>query len=123
VKKPIADPRYDFIPGFLSATEADECQRYLESLGGLNLETGHCTHPPTHTTIQFGPRQSYLACVPKQFRTVSSGPITPYLAAIQTRLEQRYDCTFNSIQINKHFNQDAKVDSHIDSPPVTGLYY
>ena len=117
-RKPQPLPRFNFVPDFLSGTEADDLFDYLSSLGGLNLETGHCTHPPTHTTIQFGPRQAYFDCVPEQFRTKSSGPIpVGLLTTYKDRTENRYDCTHNSVQANKHFDQDSKVDSHRDSPP------
>jgi hypothetical protein len=117
MKKQIPLPRFELIPDFLSMTEAGKRLEYLSSLGGLNMETGHCTHPPTHATIQFGPRQAYFDCVPKEFRTVSSGPVPPQLADDLARIEDIYDCTLNSVQVNKHFDQDSKVDSHRDSPP------
>jgi hypothetical protein len=116
-RKPQPLPRFDFIPDFLSMEEADARFEYLSSLGGFNMETGHCTHPPTHATIQFGPRQAYFDCVPKEFRTVSSGPVPPPLAEDLARAGEIYDCTHNSAQVNKHFCQDSKVDSHRDSPP------
>jgi alkylated DNA repair dioxygenase AlkB len=120
-EKPMIDmksyvPKYECLPSFLSATEAAELFNWLEQQKGLVLETGSCDLKPTHATIQWGERQGYLSCVPKAFRVRSAGTIPEFLRAIKERIEKQYGCYFNSIQVNKHFNQDAIVHSHADSP-------
>jgi hypothetical protein len=84
---------------------------------GYKFETGSCTLEPTHSTVQYGPRQAYLTCVPKIYRVQSSGDAPDFLAAEQARLEAKYDCTFNTIQVNQHYDQNAVVHRHPDSNP------
>jgi hypothetical protein len=111
-------PKYEYIPDFLAQEESAELWARLERTRGFALEIGQCNGAkPSHTTIQYGPRQAYLSCVPKPFRVGSSGDVPDFLQGLKTRLEEKYNCYFNSIQINKHFDQDATVLSHTDSPP------
>lgn len=112
-------PKHEYISDFLFRSNANELLAKLETVRGLILETGACDirkTPPTHATIQWGARQAYLNCVPKPFRAKSSGDIPEWLLPLKTRLEQKYRCIFNSIQVNKHFNQNAVVQPHSDSP-------
>jgi alkylated DNA repair dioxygenase AlkB len=112
-------PKYEYIPEFLSGEEALELYNNLEKQDGfkLKLEIGQCNVKPSHATVQWGPRQSYLSCIPKPYRVTSSGDVPNFLRYLKTRLEGKYNCYFDSIQVNKHFNQDAEVKKHPDSPP------
>ena len=117
MKKPIADPKFEYIPDFILSDEAADLFARLEQVDGFHLETGSCSLKPSHATVQWGPRQSYLDCVPKAFRAKSSGNIPEWLLPLKRRLETKYACYFDSIQVNKHFNENAIVHSHSDSPP------
>lgn len=112
-----ADPRYEYIHPYLSADESADIIAHLDASPNFIMETGQCDAPPTHATIQWGPRQSYTPCVPQEFRVKSSGAIPDFLVPLKLRLEKKYDCYFDSIQVNKHFNQRAVVRPHSDSPP------
>jgi hypothetical protein len=114
----MTDPRYEYIADFLAAREAEELFAWLENQKGFQLEIGQCRGAlPSHATIQWGPRQAYLSCVPKPYRIGSSGDIPEYLTGLKRRLEEKYNCYFDSIQVNKHFDHNASVLSHTDSPP------
>jgi len=117
MKKPILIPRHEYISDDQSPTEAEEFFKRLQELPGYKFETGSCTLEPTHSTVQFGPRQAYLTCVPKIYRVQSSGDAPDFLAAEQARLEAKYDCTFNTIQVNQHYDHNAVVHRHPDSNP------
>jgi alkylated DNA repair dioxygenase AlkB len=110
-----APPQYENIPNFLTDNRK-ETFRLITELPGFQAETGSCELMPTHQTLHYGPRQSYLDCVPPMFRVVSSGEAPPFLAAIQTRVEEMLDCTFNSCQLNFHA-PDSVVHRHGDSNP------
>ena len=112
-----ADPRYEYIHPYVSAEETAQIIAFLDATPNFIMETGQCDAPPTHATIQWGPRRSYTPCVPRAFRVKSSGDIPEFLLPLKLRLEKHYDCYFNSIQVNKHFNQNAVVLPHSDSPP------
>lgn len=115
--KKVATPKYEYVSNFLSRKEATDIFNWLETVDGFHLETGQCNAPPSHATVQWGPRQSYVPCVPKPYRVHSSGNIPEYLMPIKLRLEAKYNCYFDSIQVNKHFNENANVLPHSDSPP------
>jgi len=112
-----ADPRYEYIHPYLSTAESTEIIARLDATPNFIMETGQCDAPPTHATVQWGPRQSYTPCVPKPFRVKSSGDIPEFLVPLKLRLEKQYNCYFDSIQVNKHFNHNAVVLPHSDSPP------
>lgn len=117
-RKPLPpEPRYEYNPTLLSPEQSVDLFAQLKGLSGWKLEGGSCTLEPTHSTVQFGPRQAYLDCVPKIYRVQSSGEVPDFLAAYQVRLEEMYDCTFNSVQINWHYDQNAVVHAHMDSNP------
>jgi alkylated DNA repair dioxygenase AlkB len=115
--KQILDPRYEYIPDFVLSDVAADLFARLEQVDGFHLETGSCSLKPSHATVQWGPRQSYLDCVPKAYRAKSSGDIPEWLMPLKLRLEKKYNCYFDSIQVNKHFNENAIVHAHSDSPP------
>jgi len=115
--KLIIDPRHEYIADFVLPDEAANLFERLEQVDGFHLETGSCTLKPSHATVQWGPRQSYLDCVPKAYRAKSSGDIPDWLRPLKLRLEAKYNCYFDSIQVNKHFNENAIVHAHSDSPP------
>jgi alkylated DNA repair dioxygenase AlkB len=115
--KLIVDPRHEYISDFVLPDESTDLFARLEQVDGLHLETGSCSLKPSHATVQWGPRQSYLDCVPKAYRAKSSGDIPEWLMPLKLRLEKKYDCYFDSIQVNKHFNENAIVHAHSDSPP------
>jgi len=117
MKKPIPDPKFEYIRDFVLSDEAADLFARLEQVDGFHLETGSCDLKPSHATVQWGPRQSYLDCVPKAYRAKSSGDVPEWLMPLKRRLEIEYNCYFDSIQVNKHFNENAIVDSHSDSPP------
>jgi alkylated DNA repair dioxygenase AlkB len=111
-----AYPKYEYIENFITAEDgANLIQKFEESNGWVAKETGSCTIPPSHATIHWGPRQAYLDCVPTEYRAKSAGDIPDFLVPLQTRLEKKYNCVFNSAQINKHFDHDAVVHAHTDS--------
>lgn len=109
-------PKYECIPDFLSPDESRNLFDWLEPQRGFVVETGSCHLAPTHATVQWGLRQGYLSCVPRPYRAKSSGPIPDYLVPLMRRIQERYTCVFNSVQVNKHFNEKAVVHSHADSP-------
>lgn len=112
------DPRFEYVPSFVSAEESADLFARMEEVPGFVLEVGQCNGTvPSHATVQWGPRQAYLSCVPKPYRIGSSGEIPSWLMPLKLRLEEKYNCYFDSIQVNKHFNQNATVKSHADSPP------
>ena len=113
----LPDPKFEYIPDFIFSDEAADLFARLEQVDGFHLETGSCSLKPSHATVQWGPRQSYLDCVPKAYRAKSSGDIPEWLMPLKQRLEIKYNCYFDSIQVNKHFNENAIVHSHSDSPP------
>src|SRR5271169_4877965 len=117
MNKPIRIPKHEYIPEHLLSANADELFKRLQECPGYKFETGSCTLEPTHSTVQYGPRQAYLTCVPKVYRVQSSGNVPDFLAAEQARLEAMYDCTFNSIQVNQHYDHNAEVHRHPDSNP------
>jgi hypothetical protein len=110
-------PRFELIPGFLDADAAKTLFVELNKLTGFKFETGSCTEEACHLTVQYGPRQAYNDCVPEDYRVVSSGEMPAVLTAQQLPLEEKYDCTFNSCQINLHPDGDSHVFSHKDSNP------
>jgi hypothetical protein len=117
-KLPPTLPRFEYVPDFLSQTDANELFANLERQRGFVLEIGQCNGAkPSHATVQWGPRQAYLSCVPKPYRIGSSGDVPAFLRGLKSRLEEKYNCYFDSIQVNKHFDQDSQVLSHTDSPP------
>ncbi len=112
-------PWIDFEPAFLDKAEADDISSWLDAGVEWQKENGYCPKPGQpvvneHDSIQWGPRQAYLACVPAEFRIVSSGPIPQELKALHARIEQRYQCRFNSIQVNRHYNEKSQVRAHSD---------
>jgi hypothetical protein len=110
-------PRYEYIPDFLTAEASADLFARLKKLQGYKFETGSCTLRPSHATVQYGPRQAYITCVPLAYRVKSSGEIPDFLLALKRRVEAQYDCYFNSVQINQHFNHNAQVHGHHDSNP------
>src|ERR1700674_5636214 len=117
MKSSMPDPRYECIPDFISPEESVCLSNWLETIDGFHLETGSCTLKPSHATVQWGPRQAYLSCVPKPYRVGSSGDIPDQIVPFKLRAEKRYNCYFDSVQVNKHFNHNAIVHAHTDSPP------
>jgi alkylated DNA repair dioxygenase AlkB len=113
---PKADPKFEYIPDYVTSDEGSAIIADLEnSEGWVDKETGSCTVPPSHATIHFGPRQAYLDCVPKEYRATSAGEIPDFLLPLKARLEAQYGCIFNSAQINKHFSEKSVVHPHTDS--------
>lgn len=110
-------PRFELIPGYLDATEAAAFFNELRQLPNFKFESGSCTDEACHLTVQYGPRQAYNDCVPEIYRVVSSGGMPPFLARQQARLEEKYDCTLNSCQINLHPDGGSHVFEHKDSNP------
>ncbi len=110
-------PKFELIPHFLGVKEAQVLFDNLKRLPHFKFETGSCTDEACHLTTQYGPRQAYNDCVPQMYRVASSGDAPPFLAILQTRLEEKYDCTLNSIQINLHPDGNSHVFSHKDSNP------
>jgi alkylated DNA repair dioxygenase AlkB len=117
VNKSQADPKFEYIADFILPDEAADLFAQHEQVDGFHLETGHCTLKPSHATVQWGPRQAYADCVPKAYRTKSSGDIPEWLMPLKQRLEMKYNCYFDSVQVNKHFNENAIVTPHSDSTP------
>src|SRR5712691_4070544 len=111
------DPKFEYIPDITLPDEAVDLFARLEQARGFHLETGHCTLKPSHATVQWGPRQAYMDCVPNAYRAKSSGDIPEWLMPLKQRLEMKYNCYFDSIQVNKHFNENALVTAHSDSTP------
>jgi hypothetical protein len=110
-------PKFEITPGYLNAAEAAAFFDNLRQLPGYKFETGNCTEEACHMTVQYGPRQAYNECVPTIYRVTSSGEMPDFLAAECARLEERDDCTHNSVQINLHINGESHVFSHKDSNP------
>jgi len=108
-------PKFELIPDFLNAGEATALFDDPKRLPGFKFETGSCTDEACHLTTQFGARQAYNDCVPEIYRVKSSGDLPPFLAAQQAQLEEEYDCTLNSCQINLHPDGNSKVFPHKDS--------
>ena len=107
-----AKPWIDYDSAFL--TDTTKLSDWLQTLP-YKPETGACDRAPTHDTIQFGPRQAYVSCVPKEFRVTSSGPIPEELKELHERVERRYQAAFNTIQINRHWNENSFVSAHSDN--------
>jgi len=107
-------PWIDYVPDFLVPERAKALFDWLNAQA-MKPETGNCTKPPTHDTIQWGPRQAYLACVPSQFRVVSSGPIPNRLSKLHREIEECYQAPFNTIQVNRHWNEKSVVHPHSDN--------
>lgn len=110
-------PRFELIPGYLAPDAAKTFFDQLNALPGFQFETGSCTDEACHLTVQYGPRQAYNDCVPPQYRVISSGDMPDFIAAQQLPLEEKYDCTYNSCQINLHPDGRSRVFSHKDSNP------
>ena len=106
---------YDHVADFRYAGRPNEIFDFCNSLPRMKPEVGNCKDKPTHDTVQFGPRQAYLDCVPDEFRVVSSGPIPGFLMPELEEIERRYRQPFNSIQINRHYDQDSFVPPHHDA--------
>jgi hypothetical protein len=108
-------PWIDFVPNFLSESEQQSLISTIQTLKCVP-EIGQCkTAIPSHDTIHFGPRQAYLVCVPQEFRARSAGPILEPFLPLTARIEDRYQAAFNSLQINRHYNQNSSTLPHSDS--------
>jgi hypothetical protein len=107
-------PWIDYDPNFLAPERAQALFDWLNTQA-MKPETGNCTKPPTHDTIQWGPRQAYLTCVPSQFRVDSSGPIPNRLSKLHKEIEERYQAHFNTIQVNRHWSENSVVHPHSDN--------
>lgn len=107
-------PWIDYCPNFLDQVRAQKIVDWIDSLN-LKPETGSCTDAPTHDSIQWGPRQAYLTCVAPGVRIQSSGPIPVQLSKLHEEIEQRYQACFNSIQVNRHWNENSQVHTHSDN--------
>lgn len=113
-------PWYDFDSDFLDNNEAGEILAWLYQQPNWHQEDGYC---PTlkrpmrnqHSTIQRGPRQAYNSCVPPEFRITSSGPVPDFLKALTERIKLRYRQPFNSIQVNRHYDNTSSVHPHSDN--------
>jgi alkylated DNA repair dioxygenase AlkB len=105
---------HDYHPSFLEAGRAKAIFDWLNRQS-MKPETGECTKPPTHDTIQWGPRQAYIFCVPSEYRVASSGPIPNQLSKLHSEIEQRYQARFNTIQVNRHWNENSVVHPHSDN--------
>jgi len=110
---------HDFEPHFLPTNEADRLFEWLMGRPEWKNEDGYCPKPgqamkPQHDALQWGPRQAYGACVPLEFRITSSGPIPSELKSLHERVEEKYRATFNSIQLNRHWNENSSVHPHSD---------
>jgi hypothetical protein len=110
-------PRFELVPSYLDADAAKTFFGQLNDLRGYKFETGSCKEEACHLTVQYGPRQMYNSCVPQEYRVKSSGDTPGFLSAIQLGLEEKYDCTFNSCQINMHPDEESHVFPHKDSNP------
>jgi len=88
---PESDPRWEYIPDFLPTEESADLFRQLEKVTGFHMKTGSCTLKPSHATVQWGPRQAYLSCVPKEYQVKSSGDIPDLLVPLKLRLEKIYN--------------------------------
>jgi hypothetical protein len=106
----------DFTPNYLTEDEQQSLLAIIRTLK-CTPETGQCgpNGIPSHDTIHFGPRQAYLTCVPAEFRVQTAGPIPDFLKPLHTRLENRYCRAFNSIQVQRHYNENSYVLPHSDS--------
>lgn len=109
----------DFVTDFLSKDRAGKLLDWFMARPEWKQEDGYCPKPgqdmkPQHDSLQWGPRQAYNACVPTEFRIVSSGPIPHKLSKLHDEIENRYHATFNSIQLNRHWNENSTVHPHSD---------
>ncbi len=109
----------DYAPDFLDESRAGKFFSWLQSRPEWQQEDGYCPKPgqqmkAQHDTLQWGPRQAYLTCVPKEFRIVSSGPIPAKLSKLHSEVCERYQACFNSIQVNRHWNENSGVHAHSD---------
>jgi len=68
------NPWIDYKADFLTPERAKVIFDWI-STQDLKAETGRCGEAPTHDSIQWGPRQAYIACVAPGVRIQSSGPI------------------------------------------------
>jgi hypothetical protein len=107
-------PWIDYEPAFLAPNRAQAIFNWLNGLS-MKPETGECKKPPTHDTIQWGPRQAYLYCVPHVYRVKSTGPIPGQLSKLHSEIQQRYQAHFNTIQVNRHWNEKSYVHPHSDN--------
>lgn len=106
-------PWTDYIADFLAPERAKAIFDWINTQT-LKPETGNCGEAPTHDSIQWGPRQAYTACVAPGVRIQSSGPIPWQLSKLHAEIEHRYDAHFNSIQVNRHWNENSEVHAHSD---------
>jgi len=109
----IAKPWIDYKPAFLATDRANAIFNWLNEQS-LRPETGECGKPPTHDTIQWGPRQAYISCVPVEYRVMSSGPIPVQLSKLHEEIEELYQAAFNTIQVNRHYDHNSYVQPHSD---------
>jgi alkylated DNA repair dioxygenase AlkB len=104
----------DYQPTFLSTKNSDGLFSFLNSQP-LSPETGSCILEPTHDSLQWGPRQAYLKCVPENFRIKSSGEIPEFMMRLHNLIQEKYSAAFNSIQVNRHWNENSLVAPHSDN--------
>jgi alkylated DNA repair dioxygenase AlkB len=112
-------PWHDYDPAFLAPQRAYALLAWLNKRHEWKQEDGYCPKAeqamkPQHDALQWGPRQAYNACVPPEFKIQSSGPIPHKLSKLHDEIAQRYRATFNSIQVNRHWNADSIVHPHSD---------
>lgn len=107
------NPWTDYHADFLAPDRAKAIFEWINAQD-LKPETGRCGEAPTHDSIQWGPRQAYIACVAPGVRIQSSGPIPARLSKLHTEIEERYQSHFNSIQVNRHWNENSNVGAHSD---------
>jgi hypothetical protein len=105
----------DYQLSFLDSAQASALFDWANALENYAQETGSCTTQPTHDTIQYGPRQAYLSCVPKEFRVTSSGDIPEHLATLHNKVQNLYRAPFNTIQFNRHWNENSFFAPHSDN--------
>jgi alkylated DNA repair dioxygenase AlkB len=103
----------DYTADFLVSERAKAMFDWINTQS-LKPETGRCGEAPTHDSIQWGPRQAYIACVAPGVRIQSSGPIPVRLSKLHAEIEQRYQAHFNSIQVNRHWDENSVVHAHSD---------
>jgi hypothetical protein len=86
---------------------------------GFVLETEKGDRRPTRATIQYGPRQAYVGRALNSYRVSlkSSDKIPDFLVTLKQRIEEKYNCYFNSVQINKNFGHNSVIGPRSDAAP------
>ena len=104
--RPVLTKFYEYIADFRDVGRAREIFNFCNSLPSARLEVGTGKDKPGHDTVLLGPSQAYMP---------SSGPIPEFLILELKEIERRYQQPFNSLQINRHYDQDSVVHPHHDA--------